>query len=302
LEPVKDEGVQLTGREVEARQPSLGLGVEVLGQLPEAMGTSQKVPPGGAGYPIEMRRRRCLWQFDQGVEGHQRTTEQGEQQLPHPVGEGRDPLADSGADWALPDQAFHQAVDTQSSQEVERDDALQERDHVMPIGMQEVGEQAVGAPTGLAADALHADAINLQTCERLSLVRAPPDQDVGGSTVGMRTAVGKSKKAARKRVGLGVVLGRMGVVLYNDHVGAPPLVVIFARIGPFREAFSFLASLFSGPIVLLFAILVNLTGISCGPSTASWRFNHCDRSSSCSAGCPFNLSAFDPILSKERGL
>jgi hypothetical protein len=79
LEPVKGEGKQLPGREVEARQPNLGLGVEVLGQVPEAMGTSQTVPPGGTGNPIEMCWRRCLWQFDQGVEGHQRTTEQVEQ-------------------------------------------------------------------------------------------------------------------------------------------------------------------------------------------------------------------------------
>jgi hypothetical protein len=298
---VEDKGEQVIGGEVETRQPSLGLGIEVLGQLPEAMGTSQTVPSGGAGHPIEMRRRRRLGQFDQGVEGYQRTTEQLEQQFPRPAGEGHDPFTDGRADWALPDQTFHQAVDTQSSQEVEGDNALQERDHVMPIGMEEVGEQAVGAPAGLAPDALHADAVDMQARAGLSLVAAPADQDIGSSTVGMRTAVGKSKEVPWKRRGFGVVLGRMGVVLYNDHIGAPPFVVISARIGPLREAFSFLASLSLSPIVLPFAILVNLIGISRHLFAASWPFNYCDRSSSCSPGRPFNLSAIDPILSKECG-
>ncbi|MGD2178951.1 MAG: hypothetical protein PVG71_14150, partial [Anaerolineae bacterium] len=73
-------------------------------------------------------------------------------------------------------------------------------------------------------------------------------------------------------------------MLYNDHVGAPPFVVISLKMGPLREAFSFLASLSPSAIVLPFAILVNLTGISRRLFIASWPFNHCDRSSSCSAG------------------
>jgi hypothetical protein len=134
--------------------------------------------------------------------------------------------------------------------------------------MQEIRKQAVGATADLAADALDADAIGLQACERLSLVRAPADQDVGGLTVGMRTAVGKSKQVPRKRAGFGVVLGRMGVVLYNNHVGAPPFVVFSTKIRPLREAFSFLASLSLSPIVLPFVLLVNLG------SGAAWSASH----------------------------
>ena len=268
LKPMEDEGEQLLGPEVETRQPDFGLGVEVLGQLPEAMGTFHTVPLGVARDPVEMSWRRRVRQLAQRLDSHQAADQQIEQKHPCAVGEGHDPLTDGGADWAFPDQAFHQAVDTQSSQDVEGDDALHKRDHVMSVGMQEVGEQAVGAPAGLAADALDADAIGLQTCDRLSLVRAPADQSVGNSTVGMRTAVGKSKKTSWKRRGFGVVLGRMSVVLYNDHIGAPPLVVLSAKIRPLREAFSFLASLFRDPIVLPFAILVNLG------SEVAWSASH----------------------------
>jgi hypothetical protein len=98
------------------------------------------------------------------------------------------------------------------------------------------------------------------------------------------------------------VLGRMGVVLYNDHVGAPPFVVISVKIRPLREAFSFLASLSPSAIVLPSAILVNPVSVSTHLFTASWPFNYCDRSSSCHADSPLTLSEIDSILSKEYGL
>jgi len=123
----------------------------MLGQLQEPMGTSQTVLPGGVAYPIAMRRHTCLREFDQGAEGHQRTTEHVEQQVPCAVGERHDPLTDGGADWALPDQAFDQAIDTRSGQDVEEDDPLQEWDHIVSIradrsARQKVRAQAVGAP------------------------------------------------------------------------------------------------------------------------------------------------------------
>jgi hypothetical protein len=112
---VKGEGEQLIGPEVEARQPNLGLGIQMLGQLPEPVGTFQTAPLGAARDPMEMDWRRRLRQLAQRLDSHQATKQQTEQQLSRPVGEGRNPLADSRADWAFPDQSFHQAVDTQSS-------------------------------------------------------------------------------------------------------------------------------------------------------------------------------------------
>jgi len=56
----------------------------------------------------------------------------------------------------------------------------------------------------------------------------------------------------------------------------------------------------------IFATLVNLGSglVSISPrlSTASWPFNHCDRSDSRSAAHPLNLAAVCPILTKECGL
>lgn len=216
--------------------------VEVLCQLPEPIGTPQTVPPGRTGHPTEMHRHRYLWQLDQGVEGHRTTTEQVEQQLPRAVGEGNHPLTDCGAGWAFPDQAFDQAIDTQSTQEAERDDLLLERDRIVSESVQEIGEQAVGAPADLAADALHTDVIDRQARAGLSLVGPSADQGVGRWAVRMRTAVGNRKLTAWKRCGLGVVLRKIRVVLHNDHVGAPPFVVLSAKMCPPREAFSFLVS------------------------------------------------------------
>ena len=83
-----------------------------------------------------------------------------------------------------------------SSQEVEGDTALQERDHVMSVGFdgsarQEVGKQTVGAPAGLAADMLHTDVIDLQNCAGLSIVGAPADQGVRAKTVTANKMKGK---------------------------------------------------------------------------------------------------------------
>jgi hypothetical protein len=299
---VEDEGEQLIGPEVEARHPNLGLGIQVLGQLPEAMGTSQAVPLDGTQRPIEVIGYWSLWQLSQRSDSHHPAKEHIKQQLPGSIGKGRDPLSHSRAAGTATRQTLHEAIDAQTNQKVERDDVLQKQDLVMPKGVQEVGKQAVRAPADLAADSLHADVVDYQARASLPLVGAPADQGVRGSTVGMRTAVGNSKEMPRKRRGLGVVLGRMGVVLYNDHVGAPPFVVISVKMRPHREAFSFLASLFPSPIVLPFAILVNLIDTLRRLFTASCPFNHCDRSDSRSAAHSLNLAVVCPILIKECGL
>ena len=95
----------------------------------------------------------------------------------------------------------------------------------------------------------------------------------------MKTAIGKSKEAPWKRPGFGVMLGRMSAMLDDDRIGAPPLVVISVKVGPRREAFSFLARSSLGSNVLPFSILINPTGILRRLFTASWPFNHCNRAS-----------------------
>ena len=56
----------------------------------------------------------------------------------------------------------------------------------------------------------------------------------------------------------------MRVVLYDDYIGAAPLVDLSAQIRPHREAFSFLTLLFLGAIVLTLAISVNLGSEAAG--------------------------------------
>ena len=288
--------------EVETRQPNLGLGIQVLGQLPKTMGTSQAVLLDGTQGPIEVIGYWSLWQLSQRSNFHHPAQEHIKQQLPGSIGEGRDPLSHGRAAGTAARHTLYEAIDAQTNQKVERDDVLQKQDLVMPIGVEEVGEQAVGAPAGLAADSLHADAVAHETSSSLALVGAPADQRVRGSTVGMRTPAGNSKEAPWKRRGFSVVLGRMSVVSYNDHSGAPPLVVISVKIRPLREAFSFLASLFPGPIVLPSAILVNPSGTSPPPAVILSSSNHSDRISSRCPGSPSNPTDMTAILSRESGL
>jgi len=61
-----------------------------------------------------------------------------------PVGEGSHPLADSGTSWAGRRQSIDQRVPTQTHDQVERNDVLEQGNHVVPVGMKkEVGQQAL---------------------------------------------------------------------------------------------------------------------------------------------------------------
>ena len=115
----------------------------------------------------------------------------------------------------------------------------------------------------------------------------------------MRTAGRKRKEATRKWIGFGVVVGRVSVVLYNDHVEALPLVVICAKIEPLGEASSFLAPL---PAIILYnAITVKPTIASSPFFTTSSPSNHCDRYWVCSALLPSNLAEISLVLTKKCG-
>lgn len=136
----------------------------MLGQAPESVGVSQAPTLGVVRNAVEVLGRGPLWQLEQGINLHHAAAEPGEEQLSSPVRKGGDPLADGGADRARTLQMLHQSIDAQTKVEIPGYKALQEGNRVVPEGMQKVGEQTVGAPTGLTADALHADAIDLQAC------------------------------------------------------------------------------------------------------------------------------------------
>jgi hypothetical protein len=115
-----------------------------------------------------------------------------------------------------------------------------------------------------------------------------------------RAGVGDGKEDSRRRAGFSVMLGRMRIVLYNDHIGAPPFVGFSVKIRPLREAFSFLSCLASWTVIILCrATPVN----SCWQTPAARSpFSQCDRSASASTPVPFNLAGICPISTKQCGL
>ena len=165
-----------------------------------------------------------------------------EQQVACAVGEGSDPFPNGGASRAGSGQSVHQPVPTQARDQVEGNDVLEQANHIMAVGMQEVGQQAVRVAAGLAPNPLDQDAVVDVAGAGRALVGAPADQAAAGLAVGIRTGVWDGEAATGEGNGFGVLLHRTGKVLYNDHeLGTPPLVVGLPNLETRREVSSFLA-------------------------------------------------------------
>ena len=244
MQPVEQEGEQLMCREVQAGLPGLDQGVELLGQKPETMGSFQSTTFRGVGDAVEVSRGRCVRQLDQRVEGQKLVEQEVEQEFACAVGEGSDPFPGGGAGRAQAGQLIHQAVPPLTYDEIEGDGILQQADHVAPVGVQEVRQQAMRATTDLASNPLNSDEEIDVPCEGMPLVGTPADQTIGGLTLGVGTTLGDGKAMTRKGDCFGGVLDGIGEVLYNDHVvGTPPRVVKLGSLEPLREVSSFLAQL-----------------------------------------------------------
>jgi hypothetical protein len=238
---VEEERKQLTRCKVELRRASFELSIEVLSQAPEVMGTRQAGAPGGMRNTMEMGRGAGVRQLSQGIESQQLADQEIEEEVACPVGKGSEPLSNGGASRARWGQLTQQPTPPQATDQVEEDNVLQQMNHKVPMGMQKVGQQAVGTPAGLATNPLDQDRIVGVTRASPSLVSPPTNQAAAGLTVGMRTAIGQGKVAAREGDGFDILLYRTGKVLYNDHVvGTPPPVVGCANLGTRREVSSFL--------------------------------------------------------------
>jgi hypothetical protein len=138
-----------------------------------------------------------------------------------PIGEGGNPLPNGGDIRARRGQLLHQPVPTQAHDQVEGNDVLEQADHVMAVGMQEVGQQAVGVAAGLAPNPLDRDAVVDVSGAGRALVGSPADQAAVGLAVG--TGVRCGEAVTGEGNGFGVLLHRTGKVLYNDHeLGTPP--------------------------------------------------------------------------------
>jgi hypothetical protein len=119
---------------------------------------------------------------------------------------------------------------------------LEHANHIMAVGMQKVGQQAVGVTAGLAPNPLDRDVVVDVSGARRALVGPPTDQATADLTVGMRTGVWNGEAATRAGDGRDVLLHRTGKVLDNDdELGTPPLVVGLANLETREEVSSSLA-------------------------------------------------------------
>jgi hypothetical protein len=195
----------------------------MLGQEPEAIGAFQARVPDGIGNAVEVGRSVGVRQLDQGIEGQQSMDQEIEQQMACAIGEGSYPLPDGGDIRSRMGQSFHQPLPTQTRDQVEENNTLEQTNRIVAMGMQKVGQQAVGASADFAPHPLDQDAVVHNAGAGPALVGAPADQAAVGLTVEMRAGVRDSKVVTGEGDGFGVLLHRTGKVLYNDHeLGTPP--------------------------------------------------------------------------------
>jgi hypothetical protein len=247
-QPMKQKREELSGREMQGRLPLLDQDVDLLGQKPEGMGLLQASALVRVGRTIQMlshaQGRWRVGQVNAGVQGEQ-VPEQGiQQQVTCTVGEGGHPLLHRGGGRSaviLRPHLAHQLSPAQTSEKIERNHLLKQRDDKMPMGVKKVGQQAVRAATGLAAYSLDAEPVVDFSGECPTLVGAPADQRTPCPAVGVRAALRYGERAALGENCGDVFFDGTEKRLYNDHeLGTPPLVVWPPSRDPRREVSSFL--------------------------------------------------------------
>jgi hypothetical protein len=243
LQPTDQKWEELIGEEVEMRQASLDLSVELLGQEPEAMRVFHAPALTLLRDPVQMPWG-LTGELDTGSEGEQVAQQAVEEQVTGTVGEGGHPLLHRGGGrppGILRLHLAHQPPPAQTREKIERNHLLKQRDDKMPMGVKKVGQQAVRAATGLAAYSLDAEPVVDFSAERPTLVGAPADQRTRGLAARVRTAIWQGKGTALRQECCDVFFDGTEKRLYNDHgLGTPPLVVWPASRDTRREVSSFL--------------------------------------------------------------
>ena len=220
---MEHKGEQLIRRKVQTGSFDLDQSVEMLGQQPEAVSAFHAATFEGVADAVKMVGRWRIRQRCQGVKFQKLAGQEIEQELARAVGKGGDPFPNSRASRVQTREPVHQATDAQPGDEIEGDDVLQQRDHVMPIRVQKVRQQAMRATTDLAPNPLDQDVVGDVAGAGPSLVGAPTYQAIAGPAVGVRTGVRDGEAATGEGNGVSVLLYRTGEVLYNNHVlGTPP--------------------------------------------------------------------------------
>ena len=124
LQPMEHEGEELRSPKVEPGLSDLDLGVELLGQQPEMVGTRQAAALDWVRDALEMFRWRAVREPGQWIQGQQLAGQQVQQELTRTVGERADPLPNGRTGWSLLGYLPQQATQAQPGDEIEVDNVL----------------------------------------------------------------------------------------------------------------------------------------------------------------------------------
>jgi hypothetical protein len=213
---MEQKGEQLAHAKGQARLALFDLSIHLLGQLPESMGLGQSLGVLNLAAAGQVRRG---WTGQLGLRGHleQEPGQGRQQQVSGPVGKGPDPFPDCFRGWTGFWQLVHQPAEAQTDDEIQPDHPLQQRKHVMTVGVQKVRQQTMGAPTQPAADPLNAQAVSFRFGAGPAVVSAPADQTVRRLTVRVGTALGQFEGTTWTGSRLGVLFDGKGKMDYDDH-------------------------------------------------------------------------------------
>jgi len=181
------------------------------------MGPRQAATAHGVSDAAQVVRHR-IRQVGQGLQDQQVLGQHIEQQFARTVGKGVQPLTDSRAGRTGFGQLAQQVFPTQPAQKVQGNDVLQQAHHIVAKGMKEIGQQAMGTTTDLAAEPLNPQTVILtgQACP--TQVDAPTNQRASGLAVGVRTTAWNGEGMPWEGNGLGIIFDGTGKMQYNDHV------------------------------------------------------------------------------------
>ena len=114
----------MRGCKVEPGLSDLDLGVELLGQQPEMVGTRQAAVLDWVRDALQMFGRYAVRKRSEWVQSHQSTGQQIQQELTRTVGKGADPLSNGRTGRSLLGHLPQQTSQAQADDEIEMDDVL----------------------------------------------------------------------------------------------------------------------------------------------------------------------------------
>lgn len=152
-QPVQQERQQVRRGEVQAGLMGFAQGKQLLGSLQEAPGMDQALALCRVSHPLQVVRRLVGARQDrERVQGQDGSAQRREKEL-GPVRQVSQPALQR-APGRLAGQRLAQLTVRTTDYEVALDDGLDERQDIVPVRVQEMGEDGVGVSAGLTAQAL----------------------------------------------------------------------------------------------------------------------------------------------------